>query len=44
MTRKEAIKKFLNKLLSDGLISKSEYDKIFKNLDKVNLMETYYII
>ena len=42
MTRKEAIKKFLNKLLSDGLISKSEYDKIFKNLDKVNLMETYY--
>ena len=42
MTKKEAIKKFLDKLLKNGLISKDEYNKIFQNIDKVNLVETYY--
>ena len=42
MTRIEAIKNFLKKLLSDHLITQSEYDKILKNIDKINLMETYY--
>jgi len=42
MTKKEAIQRFLEKLLKNGLISKPDYDKIIKNIDKVNLMETYY--
>ena len=42
MTRKDAIKKFLDKLLKNALISKPDYDKIFQNIDKVNLIETYY--
>ena len=42
MTKKEAQKKFWDKMLKDGFISKSEYDFIFKNLDKINIMETYY--
>ena len=42
MTKKDAIKKFLDRLLQDRLISKEDYDTIFENIDKVNLMETYY--
>ena len=42
MTRKDAIKKFLDNLLKNALISKPDYDKILENIDKVNLMETYY--
>ena len=42
MTKKEAIKNFLGNLLSNGLISKEEYNQIYQNIDKVNLLETYY--
>ena len=42
MTRKDAIKRFLDNLLKNALISKPDYDKIFQNIDKVNLIETYY--
>ena len=42
MTRKDAIKRFLDNLIKNALISKPDYDKIFQNIDKVNLIETYY--
>ena len=42
MTKKEGIKHFLNKLTSNGLISKKDYDSILNNFENINLMETYY--
>ena len=42
MTKKDSIKKFLDRLLQDKLMSKDDYDKILQNIDKVNLMEFYY--
>ena len=42
MTKKEGIKHFLNKLTSNGIISKKDYDSILNNFENINLMETYY--
>ena len=42
MTKKEAIKRFFGNLKKDGSITESDYKLICNNIDKVNLMETYY--
>ena len=42
MTKIEAIKRFLDNLKSNALITEEDSNIIMKNIDKVNLMETYY--
>ena len=42
MTKKQGIKHFLKKLIENALISKKDYELILKNVDNVNLLETYY--
>ena len=42
MTKKQGIKRFLKKLIENALISKKDYELILKNVDNVNLLETYY--
>ena len=41
ITKKEGMRNFLKKLWENGLINQFDYNSIFNNIDKINLMETY---
>ena len=42
MTKKEGIKRFINKLKEKNFIKEQEFDKIYENIENINLMEIYY--
>ena len=42
ITKKEGIKHFLKKLIEKALITEKEYKLVLKNIEKINLFETYY--
>ena len=42
MTKKEGIKRFINKLKERNFIKEQEFEKIYKNIENINLMEIYY--
>ena len=42
MTKKEGIKRFINKLKEKNFIKEQEFENIYKNIENINLMEIYY--
>ena len=42
MTKKEGIKRFVNKLREKNFIEENHYKNIIENLENINLMELYY--
>ena len=42
MTKKEGMKRFINKLKEKNFLQENEYNEIQKNIENINLMEVYY--
>ena len=42
ITKKEGMKRFINKLKEKKLINAQEYEKMNQNIESINLMEVYY--